>query len=186
MPLPAPDVGRKPLHTRRIVCEGFQRDDGLWEVDGWITDVKAYSFENADRGTITAGEQLHGMGLRMTVDDDFVIRNIEAVTDFAPFRACPSITPNFKKLIGLKIVHGFTAKSRALMGGIEGCTHLVDLLGPIATTVLQTMTIRFRTQTKALRESGASVKPMLLNSCHSWSSDGAVVKREYPDYYTGK
>jgi len=37
MPL-SPPVGRQHLHTRRVVCQGFFRDDGLWDIEGRITD----------------------------------------------------------------------------------------------------------------------------------------------------
>ena len=34
MPLNAPAVPRRRLHTRRIEVEGFLRDDGLYELEG--------------------------------------------------------------------------------------------------------------------------------------------------------
>ncbi len=37
MPL-SPPIGRQHLHTRRVVCQGFFRDDGLWDIEGRITD----------------------------------------------------------------------------------------------------------------------------------------------------
>ena len=38
MPL-SPPVGRQHLHTRRITCQGFYRDDGLWDIEGRITHL---------------------------------------------------------------------------------------------------------------------------------------------------
>jgi hypothetical protein len=52
MPLPAPAVDRSASHTRQIVCEGFERADGLYDIDGWLTDTKAFVF-NAVRGPPT-------------------------------------------------------------------------------------------------------------------------------------
>ncbi len=181
MPLPTPKTPRKHIHTRRIVCEGYERDDGLFEVDGWITDTKTEPFTRPDLGgTLEPGTHLHSMGLRMTLGMDFVIRDIEAVTDRSPYAICPAIAPNFKKLIGLKIVHGFTAKSRELMAGTEGCTHLVELLGPIATTALQTMSAAL------FAKANGQPNPALINSCHGWSSEEAMVKTYWPAHYTGK
>ena len=37
MPL-SPPVGRQHLHTRRVTCQGFFREDGLWDIEGRITD----------------------------------------------------------------------------------------------------------------------------------------------------
>ena len=41
MPLPAP-VSRKRLHTRRVVYEGFRRDDGLFDIEGHLCAVASY------------------------------------------------------------------------------------------------------------------------------------------------
>jgi hypothetical protein len=45
MPL-SPPIGRQHLHTRRVVCQGFFRDDGLWDIEGRITDEKTYDHAN--------------------------------------------------------------------------------------------------------------------------------------------
>ena len=39
MPLTQP-VPRKRLHVRKAVYEGFARDDGLFDIEGRLTDVK--------------------------------------------------------------------------------------------------------------------------------------------------
>ena len=186
MPLPASSVERTLKHTRTIVVEGYERADGLFEVDGWMTDTKTYAFPNRDRGTINPGEPLHGMGVRVTVDENMEIKDAVAVTDFSPFRICPEITPNFKRLIGLKIKAGFNNAVKEKLGGVEGCTHLVELMGPIATTTFQTMVAkRFERANAEIMKTDSARKPPLLNSCHAWSSDGPVIERQHPDFYTG-
>ena len=35
----SPSVSRKQLHTREIKCIGYERDDGLWDIEGRITDT---------------------------------------------------------------------------------------------------------------------------------------------------
>ena len=128
MPLPAPSTERKLHHTRTITCLGYQRADGLWDIDGWLTDVKTAGYPNPDRGEIPAGEPLHGMGIRLTIDATLTIRYAVAVTDFSPFRICPEVTPNFAKLAGLRLTTGYNRAARAVVGGTAGCTHLVELL----------------------------------------------------------
>ena len=34
---------RRLMHTRSIECEGFLRDDGLWEVEAWLRDTKPFT-----------------------------------------------------------------------------------------------------------------------------------------------
>ena len=56
MPLPAA-TPREPIHTRRIECQGFLRQDGLWDIEGRLTDGKTYSFKNEYRGEVKVGDQ---------------------------------------------------------------------------------------------------------------------------------
>ncbi|MDP2696573.1 DUF2889 domain-containing protein [Thalassospira sp.] len=195
MPLSAP-TDRAHLHTRNITCTGYRRADGLWDIEGHITDVKTYGFENNDRGEIPPGVPIHQMWLRITLGDDMVITAVEAVTDHAPFNACDEIAPNYTKLVGLKIGPGLKQQIRERVGGIYGCTHLTELMGPVATTAFQTIfPIRAREaedrrkQAAAQNPDDASEQPKrrspLVNTCHGWRSDGAAVKRIAPDSYTG-
>lgn len=186
MPL-SPPAEREPMHTRTIECRGFRRRDGLWDIEGHLTDIKSYAFENQDRGTIEPGEPLHDMWIRLTVDDRMTIQAVEAVTDAAPYHVCPAITPNFQRLVGERIKSGFTARVKQLLGGVEGCTHLVDLLGPVATTAFQTI-FPVLARERAGQPEGdgkASKRPLLINTCHAFASDGDLVRQRWPDHYTG-
>src|SRR5690554_6406472 len=139
MPLSHPSVPHQHFHTRRVEVRGYRREHGLWDVEGHLVDSKTYSFSNKERGEVQAGEPVHEMWLRITVDDDLVIRAAEAVTDAAPYSVCPAITPNFARLVGIRIGAGFRREVKKRLGGTEGCTHLIELLGPIATTAYQTI-----------------------------------------------
>lgn len=183
MPLPDASIERERLHTRTVKIDGYRRADGLWDIDGWMTDVKTISFPNRDRGEIKAGEPLHGMGLRITIDDDLKIVDAVAVTDFSPFAICPNITPNFKRLIGMRIKPGFTTAVKQALGGTEGCVHLVELLGPIATTAFQTLAGQRFARMNAAPAGSSARRPPMLDTCHAWASDGPLVKRDYPDFY---
>jgi len=190
MPLPDPNTERRLLHTRDIQCRGFEREDGLVDIEGWMTDVKSYSFPNRDRGEIQAGEPLHGMGLRLTLADDMTIVEVTAVMDHTPFTMCPGITPNFQRLKGLKIGPGFRHAAKKAVGGTEGCTHLVELLSPMATTAFQTMVGRKSKRLeefndKLKKEGKAPRRPPILDTCHTWSSKSDVVRDFLPDFYTG-
>ncbi|WP_413204237.1 DUF2889 domain-containing protein [Rhodospirillum sp. A1_3_36] len=178
---PAP---RKAIHHRRVDCHGFEREDGLWDIEGWMTDTKTYAFSNQDRGTIEPGEALHGMGLRLTIDLDMRIRDAEAVIDFSPFSVCPSVVDNYKRLIGLTIGRGFRDEAKTRLGGPEGCTHLVELLGPMGTTAFQAL-FKARSERRAASGNGRNDARGLLNTCHAFRTDGPVVRREMPKYYTG-
>jgi hypothetical protein len=68
-----------------------------------------------------------------------------------------------------------------LLGGVQGCTHLVELLGPLATTAFQTIY-----PVRAKRDSAvAGHKPALIDTCHAYRSDGPLVEQRWPEHYTG-
>lgn len=123
-----PPASREPIHHRRIDCRGYRRGDGLWDIEGRLVDVKSYAFPNAWRGEIRPGEPLHEMWLRLTLDDDLTVVRAEAATEAGPFAVCPAITPAFARLEGLRIGPGWRRAVQARLGGVQGCTHLVELL----------------------------------------------------------
>lgn len=182
MPLPDP-AAREHLHTRTITCEGYQRDDGLFDIDGWMTDTKTYDFTNTDRGEITAGTPLHGMGLRLTIDTNYTIREVAAAMDHTPFNMCPSITPNFQRLVGLNLTRGFTNAVRERLGGTEGCVHLVDLLQPMATTAYQLMSPFTYGDKVAASRRGEPVDAFFMNGCHAWREDSEVSRDQFPSLF---
>ncbi len=182
MPL-STSAAREQLHTRQVECRGFRREDGLFDIEGRITDTKSYSFENHDRGTVPAGEPVHDMWIRLTIDEEMTIEAVEAVTDYGPYRICPDVTPNFQRLVGLRIGPGFHKRALAAVGGVHGCTHIVDLLRPVATTAFQTMGPVRRKRAETAGDTGKP--PPLLNTCYAFRSDSPVVERRWPDFFTG-
>ena len=118
------------------------------------------------------------------IDKGLTVRAVETVTDAGPFPTCADITPAFKALEGLTLGPGWTRRVRERVGGIRGCTHIVELLGPLATTAFQTMYSRAgREQTDSKEK--PKRRPLHIDSCHVLKSDGEVVKQAWPDYYTG-
>jgi len=183
MPLPPP-AEREHIHTRTVECTGYRRVDGLWDIEGHLTDVKTYTFSNRERGDVPSGEPVHEMWLRLTVDDDLTVHDVETVTDFSPFMTCKGITDNFKRLIGLSIGAGWRRAVRERVGGVEGCTHIVELLGPVATTAFQTIfPLKARENPEGPAAKGRP--PRLLNTCHAFRSDGAKVLELWPEHYDG-
>jgi hypothetical protein len=178
MPLSAP-APREKLHTRSIVLEGYRREDGLYDIEARLVDTKTYAFANEDRGEITPGEPLHSMLMRLTVDEDLLVHACEANTEFGPYAMCPAITPNFAKLAGLRIGPGWNRKVKEVVGGVKGCTHLVELLGPMATVAFQTLTV-----VRKKRPADPSRPPAQLNTCHAYAADGPLVARRWPAYST--
>lgn len=184
MPL-SPPAAREPMHTRRITLEGYTRADGLLDVDAHLVDTKPYAFGNVDRGTVEPGEPLHEMWVRMTIDAELVIVGCEAVTEHGPYFACAGGAASMSALVGLAIKPGFLKAAHARLGGVNGCTHLREMLQQIATVALQTLwPARARDEARG-RNAGSDGSARLLNTCHAYDSAGPVVRRRWPHLYTG-
>lgn len=177
-------VPRDHIHSREIRCRGYRRRDGLWDVEGFLEDTKTYSFDNHDREGINAGEPIHRMFIRLTVDDELTVRAAEAATGAAPFAICGNVASVFDTLVGLRIGPGWRRAVRHRMAGVHGCTHLTDLLlGPVTTTVIQTVAPA-RSKRQGIGADGG--KPAMIDSCHAFGAAGPIVKRQWPEFFTGE
>ena len=173
---PAP---RKHLHTRTIKCEGFEREDGLFDIEASIVDQKTYAVDEPYRGHRPAGAHVHDMQLRLTLDREMTVRAIEVTTNHAPYDICPNAAPGYQKLVGAKVGQGWRKAVTEAVGRTRGCTHITELLMPAATVAFQTMG-----NWKAA-PSHDGQKPHFIDGCHAWSADGPVVKRLFPLHYRG-
>jgi hypothetical protein len=175
-PLAAP--ARRLVHTRRVECMGFERDDGLFDIEGRICDIKADD-SNLLFKTLPAGSPLHDMRIVITLDSAFLIHRIAAYTDASPSRFCTAINDAYRSLEGLTIGAGFMKEVKNRLGGVKGCTHLTELLGPIATTAIQTL-MAWRNSAPTEVEAGAATPPAkphpMVDTCHAWRAGGDVVQ----------
>ncbi|MDC0111716.1 DUF2889 domain-containing protein [Emcibacteraceae bacterium] len=176
---------RKLIHTRSIKLKGFNRDDGLWDIEAHMTDIKSYDVENKWRNGIAAGDPIHEMWIRLTVDDNFLISAVEAVTDNSPFEMCPIITKSYQELVGIRIGRGWRRAINEKVKGRKGCTHITELLQPLATVSFQTLMGNIQNKINKKNEQGRFLKPIVLNSCHAWAEDSEIVKAHLPDHYKG-
>lgn len=179
MPLSKPQP-RKHLHTRKIQCRGYKRDDGLWDIEGRIVDEKTYSFDNVDRGGVAAGEPVHHMEIRLTLDDDLVVQKAEASTEVSPYGICGEINSSFSALEGLAIKPGWRRDVIKRLGGVKGCVHITDLVtGPLAVTAHQTI---FAAREKRKTAEPGKAPPQ-LSTCHAYRPSSPVIKRQWPEFY---
>lgn len=180
----SPPVAREPMHQRRYSFDGYRRADGLWDIEAHLTDTKSYGFPNHWRGEIAAGEPIHDMSIRLTVDDELLVHDIEVVTSAAPFEICGDVAPRFAAVKGLRIGPGWRRALRERLGGAAGCTHQVEMLAAMATAAFQTI---FPARQKAAEAAVATgARPPLLDSCHALAADSPVVKRLWPAFYRGE
>lgn len=164
------------MHTRRVTYQGFQRDDGLWDIEGELHDSKPFGFEIKGEGHWDAGQPVHHMRIRVTFDDAMVIRAIDVVMDAFPHHPCPQAVPPMQRMVGEVLGMGWRHTIQRHLGGIKGCTHLRELLFNLATAAMQTRVGAF-----ALGDDGRP--PPHLGQCLSWDFDGPVVEKVYPMFF---
>ena len=187
MSLPKP-VSRRHLHTRTIKCEGYERDDGLFDIEASIVDQKTYAVDEPYRGHRPAGAHVHDMQLRLTLDPSMTVRDIEVTTNHAPYTPCPEVAPAYKALVGAKIGGGWRKAVAEAVGRTKGCTHITELLMPAATVAFQTMGSWPKAGAVATEEKPdtRAEKPYFIDGCRAWASDGPVVQRLFPLHYRGR
>jgi hypothetical protein len=177
MPGLEPTVARETLHRRSIEIHGYKREDGLYDIEGHLVDTKGYDF-NVAAGVRRAGEPVHDMWLRITVDRTLTIVDAAAAMDAMPYvDQCHQIVPAYKLLVGLAIRPGYHQRLMELLGGVRGCTHITELAGSLATAAFQTMA--------GQRMQDPDKKPFQLDRCHALAATSPVVGRYYPQWYRG-
>ncbi|MBS0320036.1 MAG: DUF2889 domain-containing protein [Proteobacteria bacterium] len=169
---------RRRLHTRRVTYEGFARDDGLFDIEAHLTDVKDQDYALLT-GVRKAGDPVHEMHVRVTFDAACNIKAIEATTERMPYPgACDRIGPAYARLVGTNLLAGFRKALHDAMGGVKGCTHITELLGYLPTAAVQTLA--------SLRlENEGPGKPFQLDRCHALDTRGPVVHQFYPQWHRG-
>jgi hypothetical protein len=180
MPLPVSEVERELTHTRRIRYEGYKRSDGLWDIEAHLLDTKNHDY-HLKTGVRRAGQPIHDMWLRITIDRDFRIVDALATMEAVPYPGgCELIPPAYKKLIGLNLTRGFRKATWELLGSTRGCTHLTEMLAGLPTAAIQT----FAGEMKEERDDGR--KPFQLDQCHALETSTETVKLWYPKWHRGK
>lgn len=180
MPLPPPDVSRHPLHTRSVRVQSYERKDGLWDLEAELIDFKSYDFPKRDGEIFKAGQPIHHMHLRITIDEVFTIVAAQAVYDAAPYGAqCIAIESAYQDLVGMNLLKGFYRQVKERFSRTAGCTHMTELSQVLPTVAVQTMANRRR------QSSNPETRPFQLDGCHALRTDGRVVLEHYPQWYTG-
>lgn len=182
MPLSPPAVPRVLKHTRAIQIQAFSREDGLWDIDACITDVKTHDVPLAS-GVRPANTPIHELWLRITIDIKFNIIAVEAVSDAVPYPGyCNTIGPDYQKMVGLNLKSGFRHQLKHLLSGTHGCTHLTELAQILPTAAIQAFAGEvLETHDGADADADPqSQKPFQLDHCHALRTDGAAVAKYYP------
>ncbi len=180
----APPVARTAVHTRKLTLNGYHREDGLWDIEGQITDRKAYDHLSSGGDTVPPGVAVHDMHIRLTMDNRMKILDVATSIDSAPFVDCAAAESPMKQFIGLSIGPGWRSTIDKLVGGTGGCTHVRELLGTMATAAFQTIA-PYRDHLR--RQRGVVPRPLeqpppFYGKCMTYDTNGPIVQRLTPQF----
>ncbi|MFT3802225.1 MAG: DUF2889 domain-containing protein [Burkholderiaceae bacterium] len=180
MSLPPASSPRKLLHTRSIDVQAYQRDDGLVDLEAHLTDIKPVDTPLA-AGSRSAGQPIHDLWLRLTIDDRYQVIAVQARSAAVPYTGyCDTIAPAYEALIGTNLLKGFRSEVKARVGNTLGCTHLSELSAIVPTVAVQAMA-GGRSPSE-----DSDVRPFQIDRCHALAADGPGVLRYYPKWYRKK
>ena len=178
MPLPAAQP-RQAQHSRTISMQGFLRQDGFYEVDAHLVDTKTSVLSVNGGRVVQAGDPIHDMSVRLVFDTDLQVVDVVASIDAAPHPPCPDAVHAMAALKGLRIGKGWSAAVRERLGGALGCTHLMELLTPMATVAFHTLAKVLHARPLALDTNG---RPKKIDSCYAYAGNREVVQRLWPQF----
>ncbi len=182
---------RRFVHTRSIRVRAYARDDGLWDLEAELTDVKEKGFALAV-GVRKAGEPVHAMRLNLTIDTDLNVLDASARSDWVPYPGhCDAFGDAYRQLVGLNLGRGFRHAVNQRLGGTQGCTHLTELAAVLPTAAIQAFAGEvYRPRDQAHEPDAADhaaddKRPFQLDRCRALRVDGPAVAQFYPRWYTG-
>jgi hypothetical protein len=181
---PSAEVTREELHFRRIDMRGYRRSDGLFEIEGRVTDRKPYDFVpiSGDR-KVSANQPIHDMGVRLVFDAEMQVRDVQTFSDSYPYGECPDGGRALQALKGLRMTSGWSKEVRNRLGGPISCAHLRELLIPMATAAIQSLSVARQGRPERVDAAG---RPKKIDSCYAYAADRQLVLRHWPAFYRRK
>ena len=79
-----------------------------------------------------------------------------------------------------QLLKGFRKNVVERLGGVQGCTHITEMLAALPTAAIQT----FAGEMREDRMDGR--KPFQLDHCLAMDTAGETVKKWYPEWYADK
>jgi hypothetical protein len=164
---------RELVHGRDIGIRTYDLGGGRILVEGRLLDQRhrprsGESFEGAFL--------VHDMVARLTVrGPDMVVEAVEAQMPHHPRQGCTEVLPWMQKLVGVRIVSGFTQQVKDLVGNSKGCAHLTSLLLTLGPAAVQGFWAAYGVSGEEVRAEDPRVG-MVVNTCYLWREDGPIMR----------
>ena len=178
-------ASRQLVHTRRTTFNGYVRRDGLWDIEAELIDTKPYTTSMHERTHVPAGEPIHSMSVRVTLDDAMTVVDIAPAMAFVPFEVCSKVLAPMRAVVGLRIGPGWRRSVEQAIGKEQGCAHLRELLFALATAAYQSIAPYrlHQCRLQGLPPNESTEPSFQMGQCMSWGFSGTVMARYAPMFY---
>jgi hypothetical protein len=127
---------RQLVQGRQLVCRAYRRDDGRWDVEGRLADIKTRDVSLAGSVQVAAGEPYRALSLAVTVDDALVVLDarVGADTKTEGTAAEVRLASACATLRGRCIDARSGAATAERFARAAECSHLAELLAAVIAT----------------------------------------------------
>jgi hypothetical protein len=161
-------------HRREITIETTDLGHGRILLVGTLRDRR---FKPREGEEWTGPRVVHEMVARLIVQGpEMTILEAEAEMSRCPMDECREATAWMDRLVGQRIISGFTQRVKDLMGDTKGCAHLTSLIISMGPEAVQGYWAAYGTERSKLSLDDPRVQ-RVINTCHLWREDGPIVRR---------
>jgi hypothetical protein len=171
-------MGEK-VHTRDISISTHVGDGDSIILEGTLIDrrLKEYFLFTGEKKSPGV---LHHMIVRLHLEGPRLkILDVETEMPGIPRDECLEMRDCLKPIVGMTITAGFTAKVKAIVGGVNGCFHVQTLLLAMAPAAVQgywSNRMRKRMDRNSIPKKDRA-KFLPVNSCGVWREDGPLIAK---------
>ncbi len=161
------------VQGRDIAIRTYDLGEGRILVEGNLMDRRF----RPRQGESFEGEFLvHDMIARLTIrGPEMVIEEADAEMPGHPRDGCEEAVPWIRRLIGERIVSGFTQRVKDLLGNEKGCAHLTSLVITMGPAAVQGYWAAYGVGRSRVRPHDPRLK-WIINTCHMWREGGPILR----------
>lgn len=163
----------KPVHTRLLEMNTYALGDNRVLVEGKLVDTRNPHPEEDQDGS--GPRLIHDLVARIWVQGpDLTVSAVEAEMPHIPRQDCLTVLPWVKKLIGVRIISGYSQKVKDLIGDVKGCSHLTHLFISLGPAAVQGYWAAYGRSTGYAEDNPALSR--LVESCYVWRRNGPLFR----------
>ena len=165
---------KKPVHVRQTEIKTYDLGAHQVLVEATLRDTRT----PPPSGEPPEGQMVlvHDLVARIYVQGpDLTIVAVEAEMPHIPRDMCREVLPDIQRLVGIKIISGYTQKVKDLIGDVKGCSHLTHLFIVLGPAAVQGYWAAYGRQPGARSLANPAVA-RVIDSCRVWRRDGPLVR----------